>query len=104
MLKVNLTKSQERVFSAESIAGATEDLQQTLEHVSRDQFHHSNSKAAHSTMVGFKSYLLIQSIIDWHVKQSHHLNYEMVSVESALATPQTTHGKSKVCSLLTQFR
>lgn len=55
-------------------------------------------------MAGMNVYFLIQSILDQQVKDTCMQDYQTSNVSCALMTPETTHGKSKVKSLLTQFR
>ena len=101
MLKVSITKSKERVFTNECIGEVLESLKQKVEQLSSES--HDTDKIA-STIVGMNVYLLIQAVLDQQVKQTCLQEYQTSDVNCALMTPETTHGKSKVRSMLSQFR
>lgn len=101
LLKVGMSKSKERVFTAECLAEVVQALQHKVEQLSIET---SDSDNIQSKMAGIKVYSLIQSILDQHVKQNCMQDYQTRAVSYALMTPETTHGKSKVRSLLSQFR
>lgn len=101
LLKVGISKSKERVFTAECLTEVMEDLKQNVEQLNSDNF-----TSCESSMSGMKTYFLIQSLLDRYVKQklTSHLHHQTRDINDALVTPETAHGKSKVRSLLTQFR
>ncbi|XP_015762098.1 PREDICTED: PCNA-interacting partner-like [Acropora digitifera] len=101
LLKVGISKSKERVFTAECLTEVMEDLKQNVEQLNTDNF-----TSCESSMSGMKAYFLIQSLLDRYVKQklTSHLHHQTRDINDALVTPETAHGKSKVRSLLTQFR
>ena len=101
MLKVTITKSKGKVFTNECISEVVESLQHKVEQLSSES---SGTEKIPSTMVGMKVYLLIQALLDQQVKQTCLQDYQANDVNCALATPETTHGKSKVCSMLSKFR
>ncbi|XP_068747987.1 PCNA-interacting partner-like isoform X1 [Montipora capricornis] len=101
LLKVGISKSKERVFTTECLAEVVEALKQSIEQLSIENF---EGKACQSTMAGMKSYYLIQYLLDQHVKQMSQQDHHTQDVSYALMTPETAHGKSKVRSLLSQFR
>ena len=102
MLKVIITKSKEKVFTNECIGEVVESLQQKAEKLGSEN--NDSNKITTSTMVGMKVYLLIQAMLDQQVKQTCLQEYQASDVGCALMTPETTHGKSKVRSMLSQFR
>ena len=101
LLKVGISKSKERVFTAECLTEVMEDLKQNVEQLNTDNF-----RSCESSMSGMKAFFLIQSLLDRYVKQklTSHLHHQTRDINDALVTPETAHGKSKVRSLLTQFR
>jgi len=101
MLKVSISKSKERVFTNECIGEVVESLQQKVEQLSSES---SGADKVASTMVGMKVYLLIQVLLDEQVKKTCLQEYQASDVSLALMTPETSHGKSKVRSVLSQFR
>lgn len=101
MLKVSITKSKEKVFTNECIGEVVESLQQKVEQLSSES---SGTDKIASTMVGMKVYLLIQALLDQQVKKTCLQDYQASDVSCALMTPETTHRKSKVRSMLSQFR
>ena len=101
MLKVSISKSKEKVFTNECIGEVVESLQQKVEQLSSER---SGTDKIASTMVGMKVYLLIQALLDQQVKKTCLQEYQASDVSCALMTPETTHGKSKVRSMLSQFR
>jgi len=101
ILRVSISKSKEKVFTSECLTRTVESLQQKVEQLSRETY---NSDKVKSTMAGMNVYFLIQSILDQQVKDTCLQDYQTSNVSCALTTPETTHGKSKVRSLLTQFR
>lgn len=101
MLRVSISKSKEKVFTSECLTRTVESLQQKVEQLSSETY---NSDKVKSTMAGMNVYFLIQSILDQQVKDTCMQDYQTSNVSCALTTPETTHGKSKVRSLLTQFR
>lgn len=101
MLKVSITKSKEKVFTNECIGEVVESLQQKVEQLSSES---SGTDKIASTMVGMKVYLLIQALLDHQVKKTCLQDYQASDVSCALMTPETTHRKSKVRSMLSQFR
>ena len=101
LLKVGISKSKERIFTAECLAEVVQVLQHKVEQLSNET---SDSDNTQSKMAGIKVYSLIQSILDQHVKQNCMQDYQTRAVSYALMTPETAHGKSKVRSLLSQFR
>lgn len=101
ILRVSISKSKEKVFTSECLTRTVESLQQKVEQLSSETY---NSDKVKSTMAGMNVYFLIQSILDQQVKDTCLQDYQTSNVSCALTTPETTHGKSKVRSLLTQFR
>lgn len=101
ILRVSISKSKEKVFTSECLTRTVESLQQKVEQLSSEPY---NSDKVKSTMAGMNVYFLIQSILDQQVKDTCLQDYQTSNVSCALTTPETTHGKSKVRSLLTQFR
>ena len=101
LLKVGISKSKERVFTAECLAEVVQALHHKVEHQSNQT---SDSDNIQSKMAGIKVYSLIQGTLDQYVKQNCMQDYRTTAVSYALMTPETAHGKSKVRSLLSQFR
>ena len=101
ILKVSISKSKEKVFTSETLVTAVEILQQKVEQLSSKICNSDNIK---STMAGMNVYCLIQTILDQQVKETCLQDYQTSNVSCALMTPETTQGKSKVRSLLSQFR
>ena len=101
LLKVSISKSKEKLFTNECLAEVVQALQRKVEQLSNKTFDSNNTK---SSMVGMKVYFLIQAILDEQVKQMCLHDYHARDVSCALMTPETVHGKSKVRSLLSQFR
>lgn len=101
LLKVGISKSKEKVFTAECLTEVMEDLKQNIEQLNTDNF-----TTCESTMSGMKAYFLIQSLLDQYVKQNiiSHMNHQTRDINDTLTTPETAYGKSKLRSLLTQFR
>ena len=100
-LRVSITKSKEKVFTNECIGEVLESLQQKVEEIGSKTY---DGDKTTSTMVGIKVYLLIQAVLDQQVKETCLQEYQASNVSCALMTPETSQGKSKVRSMLSQFR
>lgn len=101
MLKVGISKSKGKVVTTECLAEVVQNLQKKVEQLSSES---CSCYDTQSTMAGMKVYSLIQSILDQNVKQTGLQDYKTWELSCALMTPETGHGKSKLRSLLSQFR
>ena len=101
MIKISIIKSKEKVFTNECIGEVVESLKEKVEQLSCTA---CEGDKTNSSMAGMKVYFLIQAVLDHHVKQRCLQEYETNDLRCALMTPETTNGKSKVRSMLSQFR
>ena len=103
MIRVSLLRSKEQLFPGQCINKAAEILQQVVEEtLNKDDL---SSQDKESSIVGMKSLLLIQDVLDQNTHSSVSCDvYDTRDVHQVLTTPQTVQGRPRMRSLLTQFR